>query len=226
MRAKEFTIITENKSSKEKEAEFRLNHAIDRHENDTAEYGMADMAAERAGRLKQIAKRKQREKDQKASKEVSEAKTFNSKQEMIAHFVDTGRTAAQGAAAWERMSTTPKKKKPNPFDKDYKFKPVDNSRYGEKDESMDEGFVEEFCPDCGGSLAEAGKASRSLCLSSKPNNELGASQLSSCKSQGLRSRESSKKHTIANKRVKIKGKRIKGHEYGGPLPYNKSDLTK
>ena len=67
------------------------------------------------------------------------AEGFNSKQEMIAHFVATGRTAAQGAAAWERtQGKISTKKKPNPFDPNYKFKPMDNSRYGEKD--LDEGI--------------------------------------------------------------------------------------
>jgi len=66
------------------------------------------------------------------------AEGFNSKQEMIAHFVRQGKTAAQGAAAWERTQGQTGKKKPNPFDPNYKFKPVDNSRYGEKD--LDEGM--------------------------------------------------------------------------------------
>lgn len=82
---------------------------------------------------------------------------------------------------------------------------------------------EQFCEECGGSLAESGKASRALCKSSRSNADLGVSQLASCKSQGLRARETPKKHTIGNKRVKIKGKHVKGHKYGGPLPYNKSD---
>lgn len=86
-----------------------------------------------------------------------------------------------------------------------------------------DGIDEQFCEDCGGSLAEHGKASRALCKSSRSNDDLGVSQLASCKSQGLRARETSKKHTIGNKRVKIKGKSVKGHKYGGPLPYNKSD---
>jgi hypothetical protein len=82
---------------------------------------------------------------------------------------------------------------------------------------------EQFCPDCGGSLAESGKASRALCASSRSNADLGASQLASCKSQGLRARETGKKHTIGKKRRKISGQRVLGHKYGGPLPYNKSD---
>jgi len=62
------------------------------------------------------------------------------------------------------------------------------------------------------------KASRALCKSSKPDKELGASQLSSCKSQGLRARKSKVKHTIKHKRKSIDGKKIKGKKYGGPLP--------
>lgn len=88
-----------------------------------------------------------------------------------------------------------------------------------KNKSMEE----QFCEECGGSLAEAGKASRALCKSSRSNADLGVSQLASCKSQGLRARETPKKHTIGNKHQSIKGKMVKGHKYGGPLPYNKSD---
>lgn len=61
-------------------------------------------------------------------------------------------------------------------------------------------------------------ASRSLCTSSKPDSALGASQLSSCKSQGYRSRDGGKSHKIGSERVKVRGKRIKGEKYGGPLP--------
>lgn len=78
------------------------------------------------------------------------------------------------------------------------------------------------CEFCGSSdhtaLDEAGKASRSLCVSSKPDNELGASQLSSCKAQGLRARSGEKSHKIGKSRVKVGGHRIKGKKYGGPLP--------
>jgi hypothetical protein len=61
-------------------------------------------------------------------------------------------------------------------------------------------------------------ASKSLCRSRKSNSELGASQLASCKSQGLRSREGKKSFKIGRKRVKVAGKTIKGKPYGGPLP--------
>lgn len=81
---------------------------------------------------------------------------------------------------------------------------------------------EQFCPDCGGSLAEHGKASRALCTSGRPDGDLGASNLASCKSQGLRARDGDKSHLIghgnAKVRVKVGGKRIKGKKYGGPLP--------
>jgi len=68
---------------------------------------------------------------------------------------------------------------------------------------------------------EAGKASRALCLSSKPDDELGASNLASCKSQGLRARDGNKSHKLGKSpksRVKVGGHRIKGQKYGGPLP--------
>ena len=61
-------------------------------------------------------------------------------------------------------------------------------------------------------------ASRALCTSGKPDSALGASQLSSCKSQGYRSRDGGKSHKIGNDRVKVRGKKIKGKKYGGPLP--------
>jgi hypothetical protein len=66
------------------------------------------------------------------------------------------------------------------------------------------------------------KANRALCLSTKSNKELGASNLASCKSQGLRAREGGKSHLIghgkSSVRITVGGKKIKGKEYGGPLP--------
>jgi len=61
-------------------------------------------------------------------------------------------------------------------------------------------------------------ASRELCTSSKPNAALGASNLASCKSQGYRSREGGKSHKVGSERIKVRGKRIKGKKYGGPIP--------
>lgn len=84
---------------------------------------------------------------------------------------------------------------------------------------------EQFCEVCGGtiwgSIAEHGKASRELCKSSKPDSELGASMLASCKSQGLRARDGDKSHKLGKSpksRVKVGGHKIKGKKYGGPLP--------
>ena len=63
------------------------------------------------------------------------------------------------------------------------------------------------------------QASKALCRSTKPNSKLGASNLASCKSQGLRTRSVRKSHKISkNSRVTIGGKKIKGKKYGGPLP--------
>lgn len=80
----------------------------------------------------------------------------------------------------------------------------------------------QVCEFCGchdhTSLDESGKASRSLCTSSKPDADLGASQLSSCKAQGLRARAGEKSHKIGKSRVKVGGHKIKGRKYGGPLP--------
>lgn len=84
---------------------------------------------------------------------------------------------------------------------------------------------ESSCSFCGGTdhtaLDEAGKASRALCTSSKPDSKLGASNLSSCKAQGLRARDGNKSHKLGKgpeSRVKVGGHKIKGQKYGGPLP--------
>jgi hypothetical protein len=89
---------------------------------------------------------------------------------------------------------------------------------------LDEG-VAEGCSFCGGkdhtALDEEGKASRSLCTSGRPDSDLGASQLASCKSQGLRARDGEKSHKLGKSpksRVTVGGHRIKGRKYGGPLP--------
>jgi hypothetical protein len=62
------------------------------------------------------------------------------------------------------------------------------------------------------------KASRKLCASQKSDSELGASNLASCKSQGLRARDGKKSHKIGKSRKTVGGKKIKGKRYGGPLP--------
>lgn len=67
-------------------------------------------------------------------------------------------------------------------------------------------------------LDEAGKASKKLCLSKKTDKELGASQLSSCKAQGLRKRDTKRKFRIGKEPKKIKGTYVKSSDYGGPLP--------
>ena len=67
-------------------------------------------------------------------------------------------------------------------------------------------------------IIERGAASKALCTSAKPESALGASQLASCKSQGYRSRDGGKSHKIGQQRVKVRGKKIKGKKYGGPIP--------
>ena len=62
------------------------------------------------------------------------------------------------------------------------------------------------------------QASKKLCRSSRPDSALGASNLASCKSQGLRTRSGKKSHKVGKKRVTVGGKKIKGKKYGGPLP--------
>jgi ribosomal protein L32 len=63
------------------------------------------------------------------------------------------------------------------------------------------------------------KASKELCRSPRSDSSLGASALSSCKSQGLRGRDSKVKahYGGSKKRRKIVG-RVKGRKYGGSLP--------
>jgi hypothetical protein len=61
-------------------------------------------------------------------------------------------------------------------------------------------------------------ASRALCTSGKPDSALGASQLASCKSQAEERRDGGKSHKVGGDRVKVRGKKIKGKKYGGPLP--------
>lgn len=65
------------------------------------------------------------------------------------------------------------------------------------------------------------KASRKLCLSAKPDEDLGASNLASCKSQGLRARDGNKSHKLGKSpksRIKVGGHKLKGKKYGGKLP--------
>lgn len=66
---------------------------------------------------------------------------------------------------------------------------------------------------------EEWKASKELCKSPRSDASLGASALASCKSQGLRRRDSKvkAKYGGGDKRKKIVGK-VKGKKYGGPLP--------
>jgi hypothetical protein len=62
------------------------------------------------------------------------------------------------------------------------------------------------------------KSSRKLCASTRSDSELGASNLASCKSQGLRARDGKKSHLVGKTRITVGGKKIKGKKYGGPLP--------
>jgi hypothetical protein len=75
-----------------------------------------------------------------------------------------------------------------------------------------------FGLDLGDQKVSEEPASRALCHSGKPDSALGASQLASCKSQGYRSRDGGKTHKIGGERQKVRGKKIKGKKYGGPLP--------
>jgi len=65
---------------------------------------------------------------------------------------------------------------------------------------------------------EEAKPSKDYCKST-PAEEMSASWLSSCKSQGIKTRDSKVKarYGKGGKRRKIKGK-LKGEPYGGSLP--------
>ncbi len=71
-------------------------------------------------------------------------------------------------------------------------------------------------------IVEGNPTSKKICLSSVADADLGASQLASCKSQGYRARTGKKSHLIGHGndkvRITVGGKKIKGKEYGGPLP--------
>lgn len=90
-----------------------------------------------------------------------------------------------------------------------------------KKHSISEG---ETCPDCGGpmTMVEHGAVSKKICLSKRSDDDLGASALASCKSQGLRARDGKKSHLIGHgksaTRITVGGKKIKGKAHGGPLP--------
>lgn len=62
-----------------------------------------------------------------------------------------------------------------------------------------------------------GKASKALCTSSKPDSQLGASQLASCKAQGLRARDGDKP-IPGKKGQNTKDKKVKSKKYGGVMP--------
>ena len=66
-------------------------------------------------------------------------------------------------------------------------------------------------------LMEAGKASRAFCkANARKRGNMGASQLSSCISQGYLPHKSGKSVKVADRRVKLDGIKMKGEKYGGP----------
>jgi hypothetical protein len=63
-----------------------------------------------------------------------------------------------------------------------------------------------------------GPAPRSVCVGSTPDSKLPASWLASCRSKGLRRRDSDREHRIDGKRQTVGHQKVKGDKYGGPLP--------
>lgn len=97
---------------------------------------------------------------------------------------------------------------------------IDNSALPEEFQDLDFPINDDimYGYTSGGDDLDEAPASRDLCTSGKPDSALGASNLASCKSQGYRSREGAKSHKVGSDRVKVRGKKIKGKKYGGPLP--------
>ena len=128
------------------------------------------------------------------------------------HVIDEGTSDAMANAA---------KRLTDPNDgKVAKLRAAGDKRREEHLKSRDIAKKNETIDSMAAELEEA-KAPRALCKSSTPDEDLGASQLASCKSQGLRARDGEKSHKLgksAKSRVKVGGKRIKGNKYGGPLP--------
>lgn len=60
------------------------------------------------------------------------------------------------------------------------------------------------------------KPSKAYCKNT-PKDKMSASWLSSCKAQGLKSRDTGKTQKIGNKRVKLGNRRLKSQSYGGPV---------
>ena len=107
--------------------------------------------------------------------------------------------------------------KQHPTDEELEFI-IDNAELPERFVDVDFPLNDEIMFGSGDEAVAEEPASRELCTSGKPDSALGASQLASCKSQGYRSREGGKSHKVGSDRVKVRGKKIKGKKYGGPLP--------
>jgi hypothetical protein len=63
-----------------------------------------------------------------------------------------------------------------------------------------------------------GPAPKDVCKSNRPDSSLPASWLASCRSQGMRDRDSERDHKYDGKRQKVGSNKVKGKKYGGPLP--------
>ena len=75
-------------------------------------------------------------------------------------------------------------------------------------------------------LMEAGKASRAFCkANARKRSNMGASQLSSCISQGYIPHKSGKSVKIADRRIKLDGVKMKGEKYGGPKSTKAGEST-
>jgi len=75
-------------------------------------------------------------------------------------------------------------------------------------------------------LMEAGKASRAFCkANSRKRSNMGASQLSSCISQGYLPHKSGKSVKVADRRIKLDGVKMKGEKYGGPKSTKAGEST-
>ena len=104
-------------------------HGIPKH----ATLAQLDKISHQGGRKGQLAhwQANMRRGRKKAHEGLEE--TFTSKQQVISYFISRGKTAAQGAAAWERGWRGPQPKKSTPRD-------ISNYRFPYKDEAFDIGM--------------------------------------------------------------------------------------
>jgi hypothetical protein len=203
--------------------DLHIQHQQERNNEPTDEAMSAGLRMQRAlQREKEKRERSERyaEKHFPIGKPKEEPKNDqNTKEEMVITKVASPEQKAQIRKAVTDYNKERSGQQSPPQSSDVKKSNANSLRQDIKD--FNKVHQEGMCEVCGTSLAEHGKASLKLCKSSRPDAELGASNLASCKSQGLRARDGDKSHKLGkgpDSRVKVGGHKIKGKKYGGPLP--------